>query len=161
MPGQERDGILAAFIDDDHGRVRRLGLHVRRDRPHRNARRPDEHETAGIAEVLLRPRRQRAIARTAADRAVVRCLRIAQMRGYSFRQRFSGVGEGQECEFHLVASRYPVVKDGSYSLLRSYFVPRNPPTMISAVRVMFSFFAVSASVPTVQWTLFSSGQVAL
>ena len=60
-----------------------------------------------------------------------------------------------------VPLRNSVVNAGSYSLLRSYCAAKKSPTTMSAVLVMPAARVLSASVPTVQCTIFCSGHVAL
>ena len=74
----------------------------------------------------------------------------------------TGVGKGQIGPGHWSDPlRNSVVKPGSYSLLRSYRVPRKSPATMSAVLVMPASCTLCAREPTVQRTVFCSGQVAL
>ena len=82
--------------------------------------------------------------------------------GKALCQRKAGIRKGKVGAGHTGSPlRNSVVKAGSYSLLRSYCVPRKSPTTISAVLVMPAALTLSASVPTLHRTTVSSGQVAL
>ena len=82
--------------------------------------------------------------------------------GQLLRQRQSPRRERNVRAGHrFVPRRNSVVNAGSYSLLRSYCAAKKSPTTMSAVLVMPAARVHSASVPTVQCTIFCSGHVAL
>ena len=55
---EDRDGVGAALVDHDDRGVGHFALHEGRDGPHRDARRPDEHERVGLVEHLGGPLRE-------------------------------------------------------------------------------------------------------
>ena len=156
MTGQHRHRKAAAFVQYHHRRVRRLAAAVRRNGPHRNAH--GSHKNKGVALRKLQggpPGKGDAAAAAAVHTAGQG---VCQPPG----QCQTGVGKGQIGPGHWSDPlRNSVVKPGSYSLLRSYRVPRKSPTTMRAVLVMPAALVLSAREPTVHRTTLCSGQVAL
>ena len=100
---------IAALVHRDDGGVGRLAVQIRRDCPHRDARRADEDQGAGIGKRARGPVLQGYAVARAGDLA-------AEHGAERLGQRAALFGEGEIRDlsvFHVFPSRKPVVKDGS------------------------------------------------
>ena len=162
MTGQQRNDKPRVFVHRQHGGIDILAAQIRRDCAHRNARRADKHDAPAFRHRLPRKRIQRCIRSQPLRASVMRHGIARKARRNARAGLMPASGKRNHRNLHAcVPVRNSWVNVGSYSLERSYSVPRKPPTVISAVLVMPASLARSASVPTVQRTIFSSGHVAL
>ena len=156
MPRQQRNGEPPTLIQHNDGGVCSLAAAVRRDGPHRDPGSSYKNQCVALCKLRSGPIGQADAVRTAAGHAAgAGCRQLLRQRQSPRRERNVRAGHRS---FPL---RNSVENAGSYSLLRSYCAAKKSPTTMSAVLVMPAARVLSASVPTVQCTIFCSGHVAL
>ena len=156
MPRQQRNRELPTLIQHNDGGVCSLAAAVWRDGPHRDPGSSYKNQCVALCKLRSGPIGQADTVRTAAGHAAgAGCRQLLRQRQSPRRERNVRAGH------RSVPLRNSVVNAGSYSLLRSYCAAKKSPTTMSAVLVMPAARVLSASVPTVQCTIFCSGHVAL
>ena len=156
MPRQQRNGEPSALIQHNDGGVCSLAAAVWRDGPHRDPGSSYKNQCVALCKLCSGPIGQADAVRTAAGHAAgAGCRQLLRQRQSPRRERNVRAGH------RSVPLRNSVVNAGSYSLLRSYRAAKKSPTTMSAVLAMPAARVLSASVPTVQCTIFCSGHVAL
>ena len=152
----EVGGELPTLIQHNDGGVCSLAAAVWRDGPHRDPGSSYKNQCVALCKLRSGPIGQADAVRTAAGHAAgAGCRQLLRQRQSPRRERNVRAGH------RSVPLRNSVVNAGSYSLLRSYCAAKKSPTTMSAVLVMPAARVLSASVPTVQCTIFCSGHVAL
>ena len=152
----EVGGDLPTLIQHNDGGVCSLAAAVWCDGPHRDPGSTYKNQCVVLCKLRSGPIGQADAVRTAAGHAAgAGCRQLLRQRQSPRRERNVRAGH------RFVPRRNSVVNAGSYSLLRSYCAAKKSPTTMSAVLVMPAARVLSASVPTVQCTIFCSGHVAL
>ena len=119
VTGQQRNDKVSILIYHKYSRVGILAAHERRNRPHGDARRADKHHRIRLRHAFFGKGTHRRIRQKAVRLRIL----LHRVRRQRRRERLAdaapAVGKRDDADVHLLASRQPCAKLGSYSLERS------------------------------------------